>query len=124
VGNQQIVLLLLGAVLIGVAVIMGLLIASDSAAGVNRDALINDLQHLGMLAQSHYRTPVVLGGGENSFRGFTVNLRNANGTYRIAELDDHSVTFHASGNEPGADGRPLYVKMSVTANTMEILPSN
>lgn len=123
-GNQQILLLVLSTVLVGAAVALGLALADESAADLNRDALMNDLQHLAAMAQGYYRTPAVFGGGGNSFEGFTTFLRNANGRYEITDRDPAVLVFRATGVEDGRNGRALEVKMTVTPSNVSLHPAN
>jgi Tfp pilus assembly protein PilE len=93
-GQQQLLLIILGVIVVGIAVAVGITMFSDSAISANRDALTNDLVNLASRAQQFYRRPTSLGGGGNSFnlltadaagmKRLTNNASNANGTYTIA----------------------------------------
>jgi Tfp pilus assembly protein PilE len=93
-GQQQLLLIILGVIVVGIAVAVGITMFSDSAISSNRDALTNDLVNLASRAQQFYRRPTSLGGGGNSFNLLTAdaagmarltnNGSNANGTYTIA----------------------------------------
>ncbi|HUI09093.1 MAG TPA: hypothetical protein VL221_02135, partial [Bacteroidota bacterium] len=66
-GQQQLLLIILGVIVVGIAVAVGITMFSDSAINANRDALSNDLVNLASRAQQFYRRPTSLGGGGNSF---------------------------------------------------------
>ena len=93
-GQQQLLLIILGVIVVGIAVAVGITMFSDSAISANRDALTNDLVNLASRAQQFYRRPTSLGGGGNSFTLLTAdaagmarltnNGTNANGSYSIA----------------------------------------
>jgi len=88
-GQQQLLLIILGVIVVGIAVAVGITMFTDNALNANRDAVTNDLVNLSARAQQFYRRPTALGGGGNSFVGLTLaNLTNrptnANGTYRIS----------------------------------------
>ena len=93
-GQQQLLLIILGVIVVGIAVAVGITMFSDSAISANRDALTNDLVNLASRAQQFYRRPVSLGGGGNSFGLLTADVAgiarltnaatNANGSYSIA----------------------------------------
>ena len=93
-GQQQLLLIILGVIVVGIAVAVGITMFSDSAISSNRDALTNDLVNLASRAQQFFRRPVSLGGGGNSFalltadaaglKRLTNNATNANGSYSIA----------------------------------------
>jgi len=86
VGQQQLLLILVGVIITAIAIAVGITIFQANAAGQNRDALSNDLQHLGARAQQYYRKPLALGGGDRSFVGFIISgkeTQNDNGLYSI-----------------------------------------
>lgn len=93
-GQQQLMLIILGVIVVGIAVTLGITMFSDSSIDANRDALTNDLTNLASRAHQYYRRPTYLGGGGNSFDGLTAdaagihkltnNPQNDNGVYTIA----------------------------------------
>jgi hypothetical protein len=95
VGQQQLLLIILGVVIIGIAVMVGIAMFQDNALEHNRAQVINDLKTLGAKAQHYYSRPSTMGGGNRSFVGLTADVReigllagikysdNANGTYTI-----------------------------------------
>ncbi len=102
----------------------------DQAAATNRDAMTNDLIHLASGGQKYYRRPRLMGGGNSSFDGLTLqNItskpRNANGSYRL-EPDPvsgtpASVTIIGTGVELGLDGTtPVTVVMVVYPDSVAI----
>jgi hypothetical protein len=92
-GQQQLLLIILGVIVVGIAVAVGITMFTDNAISANRDAVTNDLVNLAARAQQFYRRPTALGGGGNSFVGLTADAaglrkltnreQNANGTYSI-----------------------------------------
>ena len=97
-GQQQLLLIILGVIVVGIAVIVGITMFQDNAISANRDAVVNDLVNLGARAQQYYRRPVSLGGGGNSFVGITADAAglaklssqpsNSNGTFSILTAGD------------------------------------
>ncbi len=119
-GQQQLLLIVLGVIIVGIAVVVGINVFTASSSQANRDAVISDLTNLASNAQQYYRKPQALGGGGNSFTGWTIpgNLAaNPNGSY-AATVADQSVTLVGLGNEIGNDGAD-----SVQV-TMTVSPSN
>ncbi len=101
-GQQQLLLIVLGVIIVGIAIAVGISMFKSSAVDANRSAIASDLANLASKAQRYYRTPVELGGGGNSFVGFTLSpfdTGNANGSYRIAFVSDTLVVIHALGKE-------------------------
>ncbi len=131
-GQQQLLLIILGVIVVGIAVAVGITMFQDNAVSANRDAVVNDLVNLAARAQQFYRRPVSLGGGQNSFAGLATNgisklvnvpssstsWMNANGTYIVQQASDSMVTLQGSGNEIGNDGTgKVKVTMTVRATS-------
>ena len=113
-GQQQLMLIILSVIVVGIAVTLGITMFSDSSIDANRDALTNDLTNLASRAHQYYRRPSYLGGGGNSFAGLTADAagirrltntpKNDNGTYSIASAGtgvglNASVELLGVGNE-------------------------
>src|SRR5208283_3443641 len=94
-GQQQLLLVVLGLIIVGVAVVVGITLFQDNALDHNRNLVIADLKTLASKAQQYYSRPQTMGGGNKSFVGLTADARgigmlagiaftdNANGTYTI-----------------------------------------
>ncbi len=105
-GQQQLLLIVIGVIIVGIAIVVGINLAATSAQSANRDAVISDLNNIGSFAQQYYRKPTALGGGGNSFTGFTIPpslTQTGNGTY-TATVGATVVTIVGTGNETGNDG--------------------
>lgn len=66
-GQQQILFLVLGVCIIGIAVSVGLISLQALTVDAQRAAITEELQQLGARAQAYYRTPDERGGGGGSF---------------------------------------------------------
>lgn len=94
-GQQQLLLIVLGVIIVGIAIIVGALPAFVSAMeNANRDAVTQDVLKLASAAQGYYQKDVMLGGGSKSFTEMTISDvgmhadldgrgENANGSYKI-----------------------------------------
>ncbi|MBI5807913.1 MAG: hypothetical protein HZA74_05885 [Ignavibacteriales bacterium] len=105
-GQQQLLLIVLGVIIVGIAVVVGINVFTASSSQANRDAVISDLTNLASLAQQYYRKPTALGGGGNTFTGWTVPASldtTGNGIY-TATVTAQSVTLVGTGNEKGNNG--------------------
>lgn len=105
-GQQQLLLIVLGVIIVGIAVVVGINVFTASSSQANRDAVIADLTNLASLAQQYYRKPTALGGGGNTFTGWTVPAAldtTGNGVY-TATVAAQSVTLVGTGNEKGNNG--------------------
>lgn len=72
-GQQQLLLIILGVIVVGIAVAVGITMFTDNAISANRDAVSNDLVNLAARAQQYYRRPTSLGGGGGQFTGLTAD---------------------------------------------------
>lgn len=86
-GQQQLLLIILGVIIIGIAVAVGINMFASNAVDANRDAVTGDLTQLAAKAQQFYKKPTTMGGGGNDFNGFTLgtlDATNGNGAYAVA----------------------------------------
>jgi len=122
-GQQQLLLIILGVIVVGIAVAGGIALFKTQATGQNRDAVWEDLNQLGARAQAFYRRPVSMGGGGKTFTGFKLartELKNDNGTYS-ATGDANQVTIQGTGTEIGDDETtPVFLSLVVKADTMYV----
>ena len=134
-GQQQLLLIILGVIVVGIAVAVGITMFQDNATSSNRDSVTNDLVNLAARAQEYYRRPVTLGGGGNSFVGLTANAAglakltskasNANGSYDITTAGTATtVVLQGTGVEKGSDGSAILVTMSVFADSTYVTQNN
>lgn len=67
-GQQQLILLVLGIVIVGLAVTVGIQAFSENSKKANMDALVDDAIDLATTAQTWMLKPSIYGGGNNSCR--------------------------------------------------------
>lgn len=135
-GQQQLLLIILGVIVVGIAVAVGITMFQDNAVGANRDAVTNDLVNLAARAQQHFRRPAALGGGQGSFTAsqggvaisninqLTSKPTNANGTYTLGTVSASSVILTGTGTEKGTDGNLIEVVMTVFSDSTSVSFSN
>ncbi|HTR99158.1 MAG TPA: hypothetical protein VML00_05355 [Bacteroidota bacterium] len=126
-GQQQLLLIILSVIVVGIAVTLGIQMFSDSSIDANRDEITNDLNNLASRAHQYYRRPSYLGGGGNSFAGLTADAagiakltnspKNDNGVYSIASAgsgsgSSASVEILGIGTEL-YEGSPVAVRVRV-----------
>jgi Tfp pilus assembly protein PilE len=129
-GQQQLLLIILGVIIVGIAVAVGITMFQDNAVDQNRSAVISDLTTLAAKAQQYYAKPTTLGGGGNSFVGLTADAtglgllasvaftNNANGTYTITVAGTQpQVTLHGVGKTEITTGVFPTYDMVVQAQT-------
>ncbi len=129
-GQQQLLLIILGVIIVGIAVAVGITMFQDNAVDQNRSAVIADMTTLAAKAQQYYAKPTTLGGGGNSFVGLTADAaglgnlastaftNNPNGTYSIKTAGTATtVVLHGIGKTALSDGTFPSYDMSVTSQT-------
>jgi hypothetical protein len=97
-GQQQLLLIILGVLIVGIAIAVALGIFESGSITVNRDAMVNDMNIIASTAQQHYVRPGVMGGGGGSFDGYSLPQRlttTGNGIYR-AMVSDNEITVVGS----------------------------
>jgi hypothetical protein len=88
-GQQQLLLIVLGVILVGVAVVLGIQYFGVGAEEGAKDELTAHCITVGANAQQWFKKPVAMGGGGNTFVGFTAHFNtnlqklaaSTNGTY-------------------------------------------
>ena len=69
-GQQQLLLIVLGVIVVGIAVVVGINLFTANAVSSNRDGVVSDLNNLGTSAMAYYRKPTAMCGGGNTFTGY------------------------------------------------------
>ena len=118
-GQQQLLLIVLGVIIVGIAVVVGINVFTASSVQANIDGLTADAVNLGSMAQQFYRKPTALGGGGNAFdksNGAAAAWAippaldtTGNGTYAVT-VNAQDVTITGTGNEKGANGKAVTVQ--------------
>src|SRR5512140_1671441 len=99
-GQQQLLLIVLGVIVVGIAVVVGINLFTANAVSANRDGVVADLNNLGAMAQQHYRKPTSMGGGGNAFTGWTIPTKmdtTPNGVYVASGITATNVTITGTG---------------------------
>lgn len=115
-GQQQLLLIVLGIIIVGIAIFVGITIFRASAIEAKRNNVINELVNLAAMAQQHYQKPTSLGGGNRTFTGWQIpnELRTtANGSFEIENIDEQEITLIGTGNEVVTGNDSVKVQMVV-----------
>lgn len=132
-GQQQLLLIVLGVIIVGIAVVVGINVFTASSVNANRDAVIADLTTLASMAQQYYRKPIAMGGGGQSFDAstgsggapWTIPAQldtTANGIY-TPTVGAQSVTLVGTGTEKNG-GSPVKVTMTVSPTAISTVINN
>jgi hypothetical protein len=66
-GQQQLLLIVLGVIIVGIAVVVGINLFNANAEESMKDTISSEGLNLGAMAQQFYKKPLALGGGGNTF---------------------------------------------------------
>lgn len=114
-GTQQVLLIVLTVIIVGVAVAGGIGMFNQQAKSSNRSAIISDMNLIAVQAMAYYRMPATMGGGEGNIEVDNLKLwlglpikKNGdvvtgNGTIRIKSNDKFELVLIGFGNETGND---------------------
>ena len=122
-GQQQLLLIVLGVIIVGIAVVVGINVFTASSASANSDAVVSDCTNLASMAQQYYRKPEALGGGGNSFADWTIPAgldETPNGSYTVdgaqVATGTDQIVIVGEGNTEDGDGNVCTVTMTVDPN--------
>jgi Tfp pilus assembly protein PilE len=128
-GQQQLLLLVLAVIIVGIAIVVGITMFRAQSASSNLDAVTNDLMNLASRAQQYYVRPTSMGGGGNFFTGMTIGhltpaqtgattVTNENGTYSVPTVQPQRAVIHGVGTQDGdGDNTPC------TADVVVLMPA-
>ena len=107
-GQQQLLLIVLGTIIVGIAVAVGINMMGNAQEQANLDAVRQDLLTIASSAQGYFAKPTMMAGGGNSFAGIELNdisfpadsivgddAYNQNAVYTLGTATDSTVTISA-----------------------------
>lgn len=97
-GTQQLILILLGAIVIAVAIAVGLSVFKSNSESADRDQVVSELQNLASKAQAYYRKPKYMSGGGGNFKGFSLSpadTGNTDGSYSCTQQLPRNTSYVA-----------------------------
>lgn len=121
-GQQQLLFIVLGVIIVGVAIIMGIELFGVNAVESKRNEVINEAFHLTTLAWNYYKKPTTYGGGSYSFEGWDVPPElqvTASGTFSATATKD-SVVIIGTGNEEVTAGDSVKIRCTVFPHDYQI----
>ena len=99
-GQQQLLLIVLGVIIVGIAIVVGINLFNANAESSTKDALTSEGNNLGALAQQYYMKPTSMGGGGNDFTNLSTSgyisskmLTTPDATWKITTGDKVHVVF-------------------------------
>ena len=121
-GQQQLLLVILVTILVGIATVVAINVFTEAQEQSNQEAIILDMTSAVPDARAYYRKPVMLGGGGGSFANITFNdlilsESNENADYEIS--DQSQTSFRLTGTPNGGDGDPVVLVVYEDSITWE-----
>lgn len=126
-GQMQLMLVVLGVLLVGIAIWVGVTMFQANAAESTRNAIINDLGFFATRARSYYNTPVSGGGGAKSFVGITIRTlagftENVNAIYSIESTSvDECIIMGVGKIVSNDDSIRVRMRVNERRNIIEIV---
>jgi hypothetical protein len=126
-GQNQLILIVLGFLLVGLAIYVAVTMFGTNAEESTRKAMINDLTALANDARVWYQKSVAQGGGGGSFTGLTPGqigmTDNANARYFIQSATGDLCLISGAGKIVAGDDDSVRVRVRITPqrNQIEIL---
>ena len=83
-GQQQILLIVLSVILVGIAIAVGIAMFRGYSISSHQDAIVLDMMNIGSMAYQHKIRPSMMGGGAGNYSNFELPQhfeRNANASY-------------------------------------------
>ncbi len=105
-GQQQLLLILLTVILVGLAIVIGIVISNVYSTDSNRTSMISELNNMGSQARKYYLETTQLGGGNQSFTGWTIPpgmVQTGSGNY-TATVTPQMITIVGTGIKTGNNG--------------------
>lgn len=120
-GQQQLLLIVLGVIIVGIAILLGIILFRQNSIDSKRDQLINEGMTVANNAREYFHKPSTYGGGQYTFTGWEIPsqmLQSANGSY-TAIVGANSVEITGTGNELVSGADSVKVKFTVTGNDIQ-----
>ena len=122
-GQQQLLLIVLGVIIVGIAVILGIVLFRHSSIDGKRDLLINEGLTVANNAREYFYKPKPYGGGGYSFDGWEIPTQmetSANGSY-TATVNSDNVEILGTGNDLVSGSDLVEVKFIITSHAVETI---
>lgn len=104
-GQQQLLLIVLGVIVVGIAVVVGINLFNANAESSTQDSIVSQGTNIGAMAQQYYKKPTSMNGGGNHFTGFDLKVwpnlpqnltHSTDATWALTTVADASVVLTAT----------------------------
>ena len=120
-GQQQLLMIVLALIIIAIAIAISIELFRSNAIEGKRDILIEETTSLGVMALNYFKKPQEIGGGGQSFVGWTIPsqmTQTVNGNFMTASIAADQVVITGTGSEVVTGNDSIKVQTTVTATNM------
>ena len=93
-GQQQLLLIIVGVIIVGIAIAVGIAQFGANSTESNKDGVMSSLQNISANAYQYKIRPGTLGGGGNAYTAYTIPTKlvsDQNGTYSVISTTQNQV---------------------------------
>lgn len=104
-GQQQLLLIILGVIIVGIAIAVGIAQFGAHSTQANKDGVTSSLINLSANAYQYRIRPSTMGGGSNSYAGYTVPSKmvsDDNGAYALSSATAIQIVFTGTSSINGS----------------------
>lgn len=104
-GQQQLLLIILGVIIVGIAIAVGIAQFGAHSTQANKDGVTSSLVNLSANAYQYRIRPTTMGGGGNSYAGYTVPSKmvsDDNGAYALSSATAVQIVFTGTSSINGS----------------------
>ncbi|MBK6681866.1 MAG: hypothetical protein IPI12_08610 [Ignavibacteriales bacterium] len=126
-GQQQLLLITLGVIIVGIAVVTGLILFEYSSNENKKNQIKSEGANLATMAQKYYRLPITMGGGGRSFVGWTIPAlldTTDSGVYSISSVSTNNLVITGLDRMMQLGQDTIRVTVQVTESDYMITENN
>ncbi|NNG28073.1 MAG: hypothetical protein HKM87_11135 [Ignavibacteriaceae bacterium] len=125
-GQQQLLMIVLAIIIVGIAIAVSMELFRASAIDGKRDLLVSECSNIATIAIEYYKKPKDMGGGGKTFTGWQIPTQlvtTMNGSYS-AIVSLNNVVITGTGTEVVTGNDSIKVQTTVTGNTINSIIIN
>ncbi len=100
-GQQQLLLIILGVIIVGIAIAVGVAQFGAQSTQSNKDGVTSSLINIASNAYQYKIRPATMGGGGNAYTNFTIPSKmvtDDNGTYALGTVSSNSIQLKGTSS--------------------------
>lgn len=126
-GQQQLLLITLGVIIVGIAIVTGLILFEYSSNENKKNQIKSEGANLATMAQKYYRLPPTMGGGGRSFVGWIIPAlldTTDSGIYSITSISTNNLVITGIDRMMQLGQDTIRVTVQVTESDYMITENN